>query len=93
MRPNARSSAVLCFVFVAIVGYAALRLWGAVGEPDPRTVGPSLHVGYYWRVATAVWWATLAAVGGWRFPDAGTWAARALPVAVGAAVIAAFAVP
>jgi hypothetical protein len=93
VKAGARSSAILCFVVVAIFGYAALRLRGAIGEPDPRTVGPSLHVGYYWRVATAIWWGTLAAVGGWRFPEAGAWAARALPVVVGAATIAAFVVP
>lgn len=88
-----RTSAAACFGVVAVLGYLALRLAGAVNEPDPRTIGPTVHTGYYWRVATALWWGGLAAVGGWRWPQAGASAARALPFVVLIATIAAFVVP
>ena len=48
---------------------------------------------YFWRVGTAAWWGVLAAIGGWRFPEAGPVAARALPWVVIAATIAAVLVP
>ncbi|MDP2314927.1 MAG: hypothetical protein Q8P41_18655 [Pseudomonadota bacterium] len=88
-----RVAAITCFVVVAILGYALQRLWASIGEPDPRTLGPSVHTAYYWRIATALWWGGLAAIGGWRFPVAGPVAARALPIVLVAAAIAAFLVP
>ncbi len=88
-----RSSAIACFVVTAVLGYALSRLWGAIGEPDPRTLGPSLHTAYYWRLATALWWGGLAAIGGWRYPAAGGLAARGLPFVIVGAGVAAFVVP
>ena len=90
---NPRVSAIACFSVAAIAGYAAHRLYFSIGEPDPRSVGPSLHVGYFWRLATALWWGSLASIGGWRFPDMGRFAAKGLPYVLSVAVIAAFWVP
>lgn len=92
-RELRRFSAVACGVVAAVAGYALHRAVFAVGEPDPRTVGPSEHIGYFWRVATALWWAGLAAIGGWRFPSIGPMAARSLPWVVAAAVVVAFLLP
>lgn len=86
-------SAIACFANAAVLGYALHRLGFAATEPDPRTLGPSVHVGYFWRVATALWWGSLAALGGWRLPALGDPAARALPVAVIIATVIAFTVP
>ena len=88
-----RTSAIVCFAAAAIGGYAAHRLYFSIGEPDPRSVGPSVHVGYFWRLSTALWWGVLAGVGGWRLPRAGLLVSRLLPLLVLAAVIAAFVVP
>ncbi|MES2640278.1 MAG: hypothetical protein V4850_12365 [Myxococcota bacterium] len=88
-----RTSAITSFLVAALLGYALQRLYGAIGEPDPRILGPSAHIAYYWRLATALWWGVLAAIGGWRFPAAGALAARALPGVLIAIVIAAFLVP
>lgn len=88
-----RAAALTSFLVVAMLGYTVLRLWGALDEPDPRTVGPSEHIGYYWRVALALWFGTLAGVGGWRWSAVGELAARALPWAIVAAVLQAVLVP
>lgn len=88
-----RASAWVCFAAMAVFGYAALRLYAAPNEPDPRTLGPSVHVGYYWRVGTAIWWGALAGIAGWRFPAVGPAVAAALPWIAGAATIAAVLVP
>lgn len=90
MRPAV--SALLCFVDVAVLGYALHRLgFHLVGEPDPRLIIASVHIGYYWRVFTAVWWGCIGGAAGWRFPALGGWAERALVpsvlVAVGIAVL------
>ncbi|MDP2304843.1 MAG: hypothetical protein Q8P18_02315 [Pseudomonadota bacterium] len=92
-RLDPRTSAITSFVVAALLGYALDRLRSAIGEADPRTLGPSLHIGYYWRLATSLWWGVLAGIGGWRFPVAGTLAARALPFVLVAVVLAAFMVP
>ena len=90
---NRRFAAVVCFANAAILGYAAHRVGFSFGEPDPRTIGPTLHTPFFWRAATALWWGSLAGLGGWRFPGVGGAAARALPWAVGVAAIAMFLVP
>ncbi len=68
-RPD--EAAALWFANGAILGYAALRVgsWLA-GEPDPRMILASAHIGWYWRVTTALWWGTLGAAAGWRFGGA-----------------------
>jgi hypothetical protein len=91
--PSRATAAIASFATVAIFGYAAHRVGFSFGEPDPRTVGPTLHIAYFWRLSTALWWGSLAAIGGWRYPGVGAVAARALPYVVAAAVIAAFVVP
>lgn len=88
-----RASAITCFLVAALLGYALQRLRSAIGEADPRTLGPSAHIAYYWRLATALWWGVLAALGGWRYPAAGAVAARSLPYVLVGVVIAAFLVP
>jgi hypothetical protein len=88
-----RKAAILAFALGAILGYAGLRLAASIGEPDPRAIGPTAHIPYYWRVATAGWWGGLAAVGGWRFPGVSRTLERMLVPVVALAVIAAFAVP
>ncbi|MFZ5479159.1 MAG: hypothetical protein ACOZNI_20515 [Myxococcota bacterium] len=88
-----RAAALLCFAIAAVLGYAAHRAFFAIGEPDPRAVGPSVHTPYYWRVATATWWGSLAAAGGWRFPEVEPIATRALPWAVGVATAIAVLIP
>lgn len=88
-----RTSAITSFVVAAVLGYALQRLRSAIGEPDPRTLGPSVHIAYYWRLATALWWGVLAGIGGWRYPVVGVVAARALPFVLIAVVLAAFLVP
>lgn len=88
-----RAAAFVAFAAVAVLGYALQRLAAAPTEPDPRTLGPTVHVGYYWRLSTALWWGLLAGIGAWRIPVAGALAARALPWIVAFATIAAFAVP
>lgn len=90
MTASRRTSAALCFAVVAILGYALHRAYFSFGEPDPRTVGPTEHTPYFWRVATALWWGGLAALGGWRFPAVGPVAARALPWVVVLAAVLAF---
>lgn len=95
MTDRARSTAaVLCFACVAPVGYALHRLgfWLA-GEPAPGAILHSVHISFYWRVATAAWWGLIAAAAGWRFPSLGAHAARAWPAALVAAVIIAVVVP
>ena len=86
-------AAALAFAAVALLAYAGLRLAAAVHEPDPRTLGPSVHIAYYWRIGTALWWATIAAVGAARFPVLGTLAGRALPWSIVGAVGVAIFVP
>lgn len=67
---NPRTAAILAAVHGAIIGYAAHRLIGkALGEPDPRTVSAAVHIGFYWRSATALWWGALCAGLCWRFPQ------------------------
>lgn len=86
-------AAALWFANAAIFGYAALRLASWLGgEPDPRMILAAAHVGYYWRVATAVWWGALAGAAGARF-GGGDMAVRLLPVVVGVATVAAILVP
>lgn len=92
MKPLA--AAALCFVDVAVLGYALHRLgFHLAGEPDPRLIVASTHIGYYWRVSTALWWGSIAAAAGWRFPALGAWAERALLPCVGIATLIAFVVP
>lgn len=88
-----RAAAIHAFVLGAVLGYAALRLVAAVGEPDPRTLGPSAHIPYYWRAATAGWWGLLLAAAAWRFPAFPLWSLRTVVAAVLLAVAAAFLVP
>lgn len=70
VRPtDPRIAAWLGFVHGALIGYAAHRLaTKLLGEPDPRTVIASEHVGFYWRAGTALWWGVLLAAFCWRFP-------------------------
>lgn len=88
-----RTAAITSFLVASLVGYASLRLYAGIDEPDPRTLGPSAHTAYYWRLATALWWGSLGGLGGWRFPVAGRLAVRALPLVLVAVVVAAFLVP
>jgi hypothetical protein len=67
-------------------GYAAQRAYFAIGEPDPRSVGPSLHTAYFWRVMVSLWWGGMAALAGWRWPGLAGPVSRALPWVVAAAV-------
>jgi hypothetical protein len=61
-----QTTAILLAVETAIFGYACLRTWSYLqGEPDPRSLGPSLHIPYFWRVATVCWWAAMAGLLGW----------------------------
>lgn len=83
---NRRFSAAVCFANAAVLGYALHRLVFAAGEPDPALIGPTEHIPYFWRTATALWWGGLAALGGWRFPGVADAAARALPWTVAVAV-------
>ncbi len=81
------------FVVGALLAYALLR--GAsviVGEPDPRSIGPTVHVAYFWRVALATWFGSLTAVSHARFgwPSPG---ARALAIATTIAVTIGLLVP
>ena len=77
----------------AIGGYAAQRAYFAFGEPDPRTIGPSLHTPYFWRMAISVWWGTMAAGAGWRWPGVAEPLWRAFPWVVGGAVVIAAVLP
>ena len=87
-------AAGLAFVDVAILGYALHRLgFHLAGEPDPRLIVASAHIGYYWRVATALWWGSIAGALGWRFPAIGLWAERLLLPSVIIATGIAFVVP
>jgi hypothetical protein len=87
------ASAVVCFAAAATLGYALQRLGAAWHEPDPRTIGPSLHVPYFWRCATALWWGGLAALAGFRWPGVGARVERAFPVVLVVAVGVAVFVP
>lgn len=87
-------AAALLFAEAAILGYALHRLaFSLAGEPDPRTVGATAHVGYYWRVATSLWWGTIASAAGWRWPTVGPFAWRAFWPCVALAAVIAILVP
>jgi hypothetical protein len=88
-----RAAAVLAFGLVVVLGYALHRAVFSIGEPDPRSVGPSQHIAYFWRIATVTWWGALAAAGAWRFPRVGPACERALPWAVAIAVAIAVFIP
>ncbi len=60
MTSQGRVAGWLGFVHGSVLGYAAHRLVSvALGEPDPRVVIASEHVGFYWRAGTAMWWGLL----------------------------------
>ena len=62
-------AAALAFIEVAILGYVLLRLLSMwQGDPSPKAVYGGAHIPYFWRGATALWWAAVAALAGWRFP-------------------------
>lgn len=85
---------ILAFAQGAILGYALLRLWSWWGgEPDPRLIRASEHIPFFWRVATALWWGSLAAVAAWRFPTSERWLERTLVPVVLVAVAVAVGVP
>lgn len=91
---NRRESAAATFAAVAVSAYATLRLLSWLGgEPDPRTVVASEHVGYYVRVWLCLWLGGLGAATGWWWPAVGRLAARLLPPVVLGAVAVAIAVP
>ncbi|MBM4393815.1 MAG: hypothetical protein FJ090_22035 [Deltaproteobacteria bacterium] len=76
----------LAFAVGALLAYAGLRAGSVIaGEPDPRSVGPTAHVAYFWRVALATWAGGVAAAAQARFgwPSPG---GRALAVALAIAV-------
>ncbi len=83
----------LAFAVGALLAYAGLRAGSAMmGEPDPRGIGPTVHVAYFWRVALATWAGSLMAVSrarfGWPAPGG-----RALAIALAIAVTVGLAVP
>lgn len=87
-------AAALMFAEAAILGYAFHRLaFSFVGESDPRTIGATEHIAYYWRAATAAWWGVLAGAAGWRWPALGPWAWRCFWPVVTVVVVIAFVVP
>ena len=89
-----RVAAILAFLHAALLGYALLRLQSFLhGEPDPRSVGPSQHIPFFWRSATALWWGAMAAAAGWRWPQSRDALGRALPWVVALVVGLAVAVP
>ncbi len=90
MHGDRRIAAWLGFAQGALLGYAGHRLaTKLLGEPDPRTVIASEHVGFYWRAATAVWWGLLLAGFSWRFPRVEPALRRTLTPAVVIAVLVA----
>ncbi len=65
-------AAALAFAEAAILGYVLLRLLAVwQGGPSPKAVYGGVHIPYFWRGATALWWGGLAALAGWRFPRIG----------------------
>ena len=70
MSPNRAVAGWLGFIYGALLGYALHRIASKLlGEPDPRTVIASEHVGFYWRVGTALWWGCLLGAFCLRFPE------------------------
>jgi hypothetical protein len=68
-RTERIQAAALAFIEVAILGYVLLRLLSMwQGDPSPKAVYGGAHIPYFWRGATAIWWAGVAAAAGWRFP-------------------------
>lgn len=70
MSPQRAVAAWLGFVHGGVVGYTVHRLasrW--MGEPDPRAVISTEHVGFYWRAGTALWWACVLAALAARVPE------------------------
>lgn len=60
----------LGFVHGGVLGYTLHRLIGRwMGEPDPRAIIAAEHVGFYWRAATALWWACALAALAARVPE------------------------
>lgn len=85
------ASVCVAFATAATVAYAALRLGSVLaGEPDPRVVGPSVHVAYFWRAGLAAWFGALAGGACLRFgwPTAPvTWQVVALIFSVTVALL------
>lgn len=93
-REERIAAATLAFMNVAILGYALLRLYSFLkGEPDPRSVGPSTHIAFFWRSATACWWGSMAAAGAWRYPQVRGTLGKALPWILLLATVLAVLVP
>lgn len=63
-----RYAAMLACAEAAIIGYALLRIQQS-GGPPARSVGPSMHIPYFWRLLICGWWGILAGLLGWRFPQ------------------------
>ena len=92
--PPPIAAALLCFADVAVLGYALHRLgFWLQGEPEPGLILASVHIGFYWRAATALWWGLLAGAAGWRWPRLGLVAGRFMPIGVAIAVAIAVLVP
>ncbi len=63
-----RGDTLLLFASATLVAYASLRAGSALlGEPDPRAIGPTVHVAYFWRVSLATWLGGVAAAAHARF--------------------------
>ena len=68
--PDARTKlqAVHIGLIVAILAYTALRVGSALsGEPDPRAIGPTEHVPYFWRCLFATWAGSVGGAFAWQF--------------------------
>ena len=93
-RREALSIAALAFALAAPTAYVLQRLVERIqgGEPDPLVIARTMHVAFYWRVATAVWWGGLAAMLVWAivrrrgdhgwFVDRFAWAVSAVGIGV-----------
>lgn len=88
------TAAALAFAQVAILGYVALRLLGVWrGEPSPKAVYGGVHIAFFWRGATSLWWGSLAALAAWNYPDCRKILTPALPAVVLLSVCLAFLFP
>ncbi len=89
IAPDRRIAAWLGFVHGALTGYAIDRvLTRILGEPDPRMIIASAHVGFYWRVALSLWWGALLSAFCTRFPTSATWLRRSLPYLIAGVTLA-----
>ncbi len=69
-RNDRIQAASLAFIEVAILGYVLLRMLAVwQGAPSPKSIYGGEHIPYFWRAATALWWAAVAAVAAWRLPQ------------------------